>query len=134
MSHLQTVTGHVQADAVGFALPHEHLFLTMWANDGQGSMLQVRDEELLLSELEAFQAVGGTCLVDQTPRGCGRDPAAVKRLAEASGLSIIMGCGWYTEPFYPAADELERRSVESIATQLLSEIGTDSTVPGSGRV
>ena len=123
MSHLQTVTGDVRAEGAGITLPHEHLFLTAWANDGQGSMLQVRDEALLLSELEAFRAAGGTCLVDQTPRGCGRDPAGVKRLAEASGLSIVMGCGWYTEPFYPGADELERRSVESITAQLLAEIG-----------
>jgi len=92
-------------------------------------MLQLADEAVLLSELEAFQAAGGTCLVDQTPRGCGRDPARVKRLAEQSGLSIVMGCGWYTEPFYPAEDDLTRRSVDAIADQLLAEIqgGMDGT-------
>ena len=37
-------------------------------------MLQLGDEALLLAELEAFRAGGGTCIVDQTPRGCGRDP------------------------------------------------------------
>ncbi|MFA4965252.1 MAG: phosphotriesterase, partial [Thermoleophilia bacterium] len=129
MSHIQTVTGKVPVDAIGLTLPHEHLFLTMWANNGQEPMLQVRDEALLLSELEAFRTAGGTCLVDQTPRGCGRDPAGVKRLAESSGLFLVIGCGWYTEPFYPSADELERRSVDSIATQLLAEIeeGVDGT-------
>ena len=121
-SSIQTVTGSVPADAVGVTLPHEHLFLTMWANGGQGSLLQMRDETLLLSELEAFRAAGGTCLVDLTPRGCGRDPAGVKRLAEASGLFIVMGCGWYTEPFYPPTDALQRRSVDSIAAQLVEEI------------
>ena len=40
-----------------------------------------------------------------------------------------MGCGWYTEPYYPPFDDLARRSVESIAEQLLAEIreGLDST-------
>ena len=72
----------------------------MWANDGQDSMQQVSDEALLLAELQDFAAAGGACLVDQTPRGCGRDPAGVRRLAQQTGLSIVMGSGWYTEPFY----------------------------------
>jgi len=129
MTHVRTVTGDVRADAIGLTLPHEHLFLTMWEDRGTDSMLQLADEALLLAELEDFKAGGGTCLVDQTPRGCGRDPAAVKRLAEKSGLSIVMGCGWYTEPFYPPEDALARRSVDSIADQLLGEIqeGLDGT-------
>jgi predicted metal-dependent phosphotriesterase family hydrolase len=129
MTYVQTVTGRVPADAIGLTLPHEHLFLTMWENRGQNSMLQLADEALLLAEIDAFRAVGGTCLVDQTPRGCGRDPEGVKRLADQSGLFIVMGCGWYTEPFYPAVDDLARRSVDSIADQILAEIhgGLDGT-------
>lgn len=129
MTYIQTVTGRVQTEALGLTLPHEHLFLTMWENGGGGSMLQLADEAILLAELEDFKASGGTCIVDQTPRGCGRDPARVKRLAEMSGLIIVMGCGWYTEPFYPMEDALARRSVDSIADQLLEEIqgGMDGT-------
>src|ERR1035437_7833218 len=108
MTYVRTVTGDVQTDAIGLTLPHEHLFLTMWEDRGTDSLLQLADEALLLAELVDFKAGGGTCLVDQTPRGCGRDPAAVKRLAEKSGLSIVMGCGWYTEPFYPPQDALAR--------------------------
>jgi predicted metal-dependent phosphotriesterase family hydrolase len=129
MSIVQTVTGPVEAETIGLTLPHEHLFLTMWENEGLGSMLQLPDEALMLEELQAFVAAGGTCLVDQTPGGCGRDPGAVKRLSEKTGLSIVMGCGWYTEPFYPPEDDLARRSVDSIADQLLAEIreGLDGT-------
>jgi predicted metal-dependent phosphotriesterase family hydrolase len=130
MSCLQTVTGRVDAEGVGLTLPHEHLFLTMWENDGPGSMLQLPDEALLLSELQAFAAAGGRCLVDQTPRGCGRDPRAARRLSEQTGLCIIMGCGWFTEPFYPPEDDLARRSVSSLAGQLLAEI--EEGIDGSG--
>jgi predicted metal-dependent phosphotriesterase family hydrolase len=134
MTYLQTVLGRVPVEAIGLTLPHEHLFLEMWGSGGRGSMLQVSDEELLLAELEAYVAAGGTCLVDQTPRGCGRDPVRVRRLAERTGLSVVMACGWYTEPFYPAADDLARRSVDAIADQLLTEIneGMDGTdvLPG----
>ena len=39
-----------------------------------------------------------------------------------TGVKIVTGCGWYTEPFYPPADDLARRSVNAIADQLVSEI------------
>lgn len=123
MSHVQTVTGAIDPAAIGLTLPHEHLYLSMWEASGSGSMVQLADEAVLLAELAAFTSAGGTCLVDQTPRGCGRDPAGVRRLAERSGLALVMGCGWYTEPYYPASDDLARRSVESIADQLSAEIG-----------
>ena len=56
-------------------------------------------------------------------------PARVRRLAERTDLFIVMGCGWYTEPYYPPEDVLARRSVTSIATQLIEEIeqGLDGT-------
>lgn len=129
MTYVQTVTGRAQPDSLGFTLPHEHLFLTMWENGGEGSLLQLEDDAVLLSELQDFAARGGTCIVDQTPRGAGREPARVRGLAQDSGVMIVMGCGWYTEPYYPAADCLARRSVDSIADQLVAEIehGLDDT-------
>ncbi len=129
MRQVQTVTGRVDAEELGFTLPHEHLFLTMWENEGRGSIEQLADEDLLLEELRAFEQVGGSCLVDLTPRGCGRQPLAVRRLAEKSRLSLIMGCGWYMEPFYPPHDALGRRSVKAISDQLVAEIerGLDET-------
>ena len=129
MTHVQTVTGPVDAKDIGFTLPHEHLFLTMWADDGLGSLQQLSDDEVLAAELQAFRAAGGSCLVDQTPRGCGREPLRVRSLAERTDLIIVMGCGWYMEPYYPPEDVLARRSVTSIATQLIEEIeqGLDGT-------
>jgi predicted metal-dependent phosphotriesterase family hydrolase len=129
MERAQTVTGPVDVESLGFTLPHEHLFLRMWADDGRGSIEQAADEKVLLEELRAFRELGGGCLLDLTPRGCGRDPMAVRRLAEATGLAIIMGCGWYLEPYYPPEDALARRSVNAIADQLVAEIecGMDGT-------
>lgn len=109
-------------DELGFTLTHEHVFLEMWANDGHGFMGQVRDEDVLHAELAAFRAAGGSCLVDQTPAGAGRDPLGLRRITARTGLKIVSGCGWYTEPFYPPRDDLARRSVTEIADQLVSEI------------
>lgn len=127
--YVQTVDGPVAPEELGFTLPHEHVFLEMWGRDGHGFVGQLRDEDVLHAELAAFRAAGGSCLVDQTPGGAGRDPLGLRRLSDRSGLKIVTGCGWYMEPFYPLGDDLPRRSVAQIADRLVGEIsdGLDNT-------
>jgi predicted metal-dependent phosphotriesterase family hydrolase len=120
--YIQTVDGPVDPAALGVTLTHEHVFLELWANDGHSGMLQVRDEDVLAAELARFRAAGGDCLVDQTPGGAGRDPLGLRRVSARTGVKIVTGCGWYTEPYYAPADDLPRRSVGSIAAQLVDEI------------
>ncbi len=120
--HVQTVDGPVEPGSIGWTLTHEHVFLEMWSGDGQGFVGQTRDEDVLAAELQAFADIGGTCLVDQTPGGSGRDPLGQRRLSARTGVKIVTGCGWYTEPYYPPADDLARRSVADIAHQLVVEI------------
>jgi predicted metal-dependent phosphotriesterase family hydrolase len=120
--YIQTVEGPVAPEELGFTLTHEHVFLEMWATDGHGFIGQLRDEDVLAGELAAFREAGGSCLVDQTPGGAGRDPHGLRRLSARSGLKIVTGCGWYTEPFYPPGDDLPRRSAAEIAEQLVAEI------------
>jgi predicted metal-dependent phosphotriesterase family hydrolase len=120
--YVQTVDGQVAPDAIGFTLTHEHVFLELWANDGHGVMAQVRDEDVLAAELRAYRDAGGTCLVDQTPGGAGADPEGLRRISARTGLNIVTGCGWYTEPYYPPGDDLGRRSTAQIADGLIAEI------------
>jgi predicted metal-dependent phosphotriesterase family hydrolase len=120
--YVQTVDGPVAPDELGFTLTHEHVFLEMWATDGHGFIGQLRDEDVLAAELTAFREAGGSCLVDQTPGGAGRDPLGLRRLSARTGVMIVTGCGWYTEPFYPPRDDLVRRSAAEIAEQLITEI------------
>jgi phosphotriesterase-related protein len=126
---VQTVAGPVAPESLGFTLTHEHVFLSMWADDGHSFIVQLDDEEVLASELTAFREAGGGCLVDQTPGGSGRNPAGLVRLSERTGVAIVTGCGWYVEPFYTDREALARRTVDDIAEQLLGEItgGLDGT-------
>jgi predicted metal-dependent phosphotriesterase family hydrolase len=126
---VQTVTGPVAPETIGFTLPHEHVHLEMWSTDGATHVGQLPDDDLLAEELGAFVAAGGSCVVDQTPGGSGRRPQALAAMAERTGLSIVLGCGWYTEPFYPPADDLPRRSTAAVAEALVAEIegGLDGT-------
>jgi predicted metal-dependent phosphotriesterase family hydrolase len=121
-AYVQTVDGPVDPSSIDTTLTHEHVFLEMWSTDGQGHVGQLRDEDVLAAELIAYREAGGSCLVDQTPGGAGRDPAGLRRLSARTGVQIVTGCGWYTEPFYPPRDDLARRSVADIAAQLVREI------------
>jgi phosphotriesterase-related protein len=134
MSIIQTVTGLVEPESLGFTLPHEHVHLEMWDRDGQGFVSQIDDDEVLAAELEAFRDVGGTCLVDQTPRSAGRRPARLRALSERTGIKIVCSTGWYTEPYYPPEERIGRQSVAGLEAILRREIedgiGDSGVKPG----
>lgn len=127
---VQTVLGPISPEALGRTLPHEHIFVALRGRNGAADMLQVTDEAILAEELEAFRAGGGTTIVDQTPRGAGRDPGRLVAISRHTGLQVVAATGWYTQDYYPPEDEIERRSISELAEILLAE-ATDG-IDGSG--
>jgi phosphotriesterase-related protein len=128
MAHVQTVLGPLDPAELGVTLPHEHTQIALWHIDGRWDYWQLtRNEPLILEELARFRAVGGGGLVDLTLPGVGRDPLWLRGLAEASGVHIVMGCGWYRTAYYPAEARIDRRSVDDLAEELVRE-----TTDGAG--
>ena len=120
---IQTVRGPVPADEIGFTLPHEHTYVYLWRiEDRFDYATQTESEDLLAAELEEFRTRGGSCLVDLTLPGMGRDAARVKALSERAGVHIVLGCGYYREPYYPPGALVDRRSVDAIAEDFVREI------------
>lgn len=131
MAHVQTVTGPLPAERVGFTLPHEHTVCYLWHIPGRWDYWELTpDEDVIAGELAVFQAQGGTCLVDVTLPGIGRDPAWLRRLSERTGLSIVMGAGWYRGAYFPVEALIDRRGVDELAAQLIREAGEG--VDGTG--
>ena len=130
---IQTVLGPVSPNDIGFTLPHEHTYTRFFLPDSWsgplGSASQTDDEDTLAAELGQFKGLGGSCIVDVTLRGIGRDPERIRALSERTGLHIVAGCGWYTEPHYEPEAHVDRRSVESLAEELVREAaeGIDGT-------
>jgi predicted metal-dependent phosphotriesterase family hydrolase len=126
MATVMTVNGPVLADQLGVTLMHEHLFLDltrdMWTNNNFLS-----DPDLTAAELQRFKDAGGSTLVDQTNRGLGQDPLAVKVMATRTGLNIVLGSGWYREPYYEP--HLYRWKTDRIAEQIVRDVtvGIDDT-------
>jgi predicted metal-dependent phosphotriesterase family hydrolase len=122
MPHVMTVLGPVDPSALGFTLPHEHTQCTLWHIQNRWDYWELTaDEPVILEELRLFKEAGGTCLADVTLPGIGRDPVWLKGLAEKSGLHLVMGGGWYRTAYYPVEALIERRSVDSLAEELVHD-------------
>jgi len=122
-------------DGLGFTLPHEHTGIALWHIEGRTDYWELRpDLDLLIDELTDFRRRGGGTLVDLTLDGVGRDPRRLRSLASASGVNIVMGCGWYRGSYYPAAALIDRRSVDDLAAEIVREfadgVGTTGIRPG----
>ncbi|HET9756884.1 MAG TPA: hypothetical protein VFP66_10310, partial [Candidatus Limnocylindrales bacterium] len=93
-----------------------------------------RDEPVILAELERFREAGGRSIVDLTLPGIGRDPEWLATIARASGLHVVMGCGWYRTAYYPPEARIDRRSVDDLADELVREaaegVGDTGIRPG----
>ena len=118
---IQTVLGPIEPADLGATLMHEHTLVDAWEWGGRlGYDSTVDDEELLVEELAFYRDAGGSALVDVTPIGLRRDPSGMRRLAQATGLHIIMGCGWYRERVYPAY--IHELSTNALAGMLVKEL------------
>jgi predicted metal-dependent phosphotriesterase family hydrolase len=124
---IMTVTGPIAPDELGVVLPHEHVFIDL-VREYRGSGL-LNDEELACAELRALKGAGGRTLVDLTTDEIGRDPAALRRVSEATGILIVMGCGHYRDP-YLDRDWFDRMPVDAIADEIVRDV--TEGVGGSG--
>ncbi len=95
-------------------------------------------------EMSAAAKGGVACIVDQGHPDMGRDLDFLKRISSESGLPIVAGCGYYTQPFYPpeivgwSEDQIARELIRQAKMQpngVLGEIGTwDAMTPDERNV
>jgi len=146
--NVMTVLGPIPVAAMGITLPHEHILndCRCWWNRPTapdrlhlatepvhpGILGELRmdpfvnlhncaldDEPLAIAELLAFVGAGGRTVVDPTCRGIGRNPEALVRISQVTGLNIIMGSGYYLQSSHPP--ELARMSADAVADQIVAE-------------
>jgi len=78
------------------------------------------DVDLAIAELLEFGKAGGRTVVDLTTAEFGRNPGALRRIAEATGINIITCTGRYVEAYQ--SSEVKRMSVEALQDEMLREI------------
>jgi phosphotriesterase-related protein len=79
----------------------------------------MRDVELMAEELRSAQRDGVACLVDAGLDGAGVDLDFIRAAAMKSGLPVVKGAGFYTEPFYPK--DVATMSESQLVRALLSQ-------------
>lgn len=78
------------------------------------------DETLAVQELSAFKDAGGGTVVDATSIGLKRDPLALRRVSERTGLHIIMGTGYYQRVYHP--DDMDQRTVDDLTRKIVRDV------------
>jgi len=119
VTSVMTVLGPVPADELGITLPHEHLQCDLARVTGRREE-QLSDIDLAVAEVKRFRTAGGATVVDVTNRHLGRDPVALQMISRATGLHIVMGCGWYREPFYDR--EVFEKTTDQLADDIVAEV------------
>jgi phosphotriesterase-related protein len=118
----RTVLGDVPADQLGRCDYHEHLFQISPLLAGD----ELDDEQASGVEAGSLRAAGVDAMVEATPTGLGRDPAAVARISARTGLAVVHVSGAHRHEHYPAGhwltevpeDDLERRFTADVSAGL----------------
>ncbi len=122
---VQTVTGPVPASDLGVTLVHEHVVADLRAPGERkpGDYNREDATSKALPHLKELRAAGCRTLVEITPIHIGRDPLALRRLSELSGLQIVAATGIYgaaQQKFIPGYAREE--SAEQLAARFIREI------------
>jgi len=83
----------------------------------------MQDPELMAEEMRIAKTEGISCIVDGGHPDMGRDINFLRRISTMSGLPIVAGAGFYTQPFYPK--ELDTMGEEQIVQALIKQTETD---------
>jgi phosphotriesterase-related protein len=83
----------------------------------------MQDLDYQVDELKTAKSEGVACIVDGGHPDMGRDINFLRQLSERSGLPIVAGAGFYTQPFYPK--DISTMSEEQIYQALLKQVDTD---------
>jgi predicted metal-dependent phosphotriesterase family hydrolase len=83
----------------------------------------MQDLDVMVEELTAAKREGVGCIVDGGHPDMGRSITFLRQLSVKSGVPIVAGAGFYTEPFYPK--EIGTMSEEQVVRALVKQVETD---------
>ncbi|MCC7275530.1 MAG: aryldialkylphosphatase [Alphaproteobacteria bacterium] len=140
----QTVAGLIEPGAIGRTLMHEHVLCditppklaarndpgpeitleNVWAiNYGQIQSARKYRLDLLdvaISEIDLMRRAGGRTIVELSCGGLKPDPRGLLRIAEATGVHVVMGCGHYVDEYQDAGNR--ERTVDDFAAEIIDQV------------
>ena len=98
METINTVTGTISPDNLGFTLMHEHVMVSASGLlDHYPDLLGPDREDRAVASLKKAKSEGIDTIVDATTFDLGRNPALLAHVAKASGVNIINTTGWWLD-------------------------------------
>ena len=98
MDTINTVTGTITPDELGFTLMHEHVMVSASGlYDHYPDLLGEEREAKAIATLKEAKANGIDTIVDATTFDLGRKPELLKTVSEGSGVNIINVTGWWLD-------------------------------------
>jgi hypothetical protein len=83
----------------------------------------MQDLDLMTEELAIAKREGIACIVDAGHPDMGRDVSALRQLSLRSGIAIVVGGGFYAQPFYPR--EISTMSEDQLVQALIAQAEAD---------
>lgn len=133
MATIQSATGPIDTDNLGFTLMHEHVLTVDSSFHAQYPETWDRAAELenAVTKLSRAHETGVRTFVDVTPIDFGRDPVFIKDVAVRSRVQIIVATGFYYQiPFrflYRRTTEMVELMVRDI-TEGIGDSGVRANV------
>lgn len=115
---VRTTAGDVDPSALGRVDYHEHLFQVSPLLPGD----ELTDEPASTAEAVLLRRSGFESMVDATPTGLGRRPAALARAAAAAELRVVAATGAHREEHYGASHWLLDLGVGALADRFLADL------------
>ncbi|MPT15759.1 aryldialkylphosphatase [Microbacterium sp. HSID17254] len=118
MPAVRTVLGDLDPSRLGRVDYHEHLFQVSPLLVGD----ELDDEAASGEEAGLLRASGFEAMVDATPFGLGRDPAAVARISAATGLHVVATTGRHREAHYGPDHPMQVWGADRLAALFVSDL------------
>lgn len=123
--HVRTVLGDIRAEELRRVDYHEHMFQVTPLLPGD----ELDDEAASTREATMLARSGFDAFVDATPYGLGRQPAALARIAETTGLAIVMTTGLHHRGHYNSSDAVLTADVADLTERFVADL-TEGTRVG----
>jgi len=125
---IRTVLGDIDPSELGRLNYHEHLFQKSPLLPGD----DLDNEDASGKEAKALRLSGFDAMVDATPLGLGRRPAAISRISETSGLSVAMTTGLHRREHYGSGHPLLDFSSDQLAAAFVKDLTVGAIEPWAG--
>ncbi|WP_017203356.1 hypothetical protein [Microbacterium algeriense] len=118
MPVVRTVLGDIDPSQLGRVDYHEHLFQVSPLLVGD----ELDDEAASGEEAGLLRVSGFETMVDATPFGLARDPAAVARISAATGLHVVATTGRHREAHYGPDHPMQVWGADRLAALFVSDL------------